>query len=75
MIAIRKASINDIEKAAELFDAYCVFYLKDSDVKAAKDFLIQRIQNVYVFLFFIGREIKPIFGMIKWGFSGQANIF
>lgn len=45
MIIIRKALISDVDTVAELFDAYRVFYQKQSDVVAAQDFLTQRFQN------------------------------
>ena len=45
MIVIRKASLNDIGQLSRLFDAYRVFYKKDTDVTGAKKFLSERIQN------------------------------
>lgn len=42
---VRNAGIQDIEKLAELFDAYRVFYEKDSDLNEAKKFLTERITN------------------------------
>ena len=44
-MTVRNAAINDIEKLAILFDAYRVFYEKDSDLQEAKKFLLQRITN------------------------------
>ncbi|WP_440240610.1 hypothetical protein [Cytophaga sp.] len=42
---IRKAEIRDIDALAELFDAYRVFYEKESDLPAAKTFLLERIKK------------------------------
>ena len=46
-MTVRNAAINDIEKLAILFDAYRVFYEKDSDLQEAKKFLLQRIKDYY----------------------------
>ena len=42
---IRNADTSDIEKLAVLFDAYRVFYKKNSDLNEAKKFLFDRIAN------------------------------
>lgn len=42
---IRKATIQDVQQLAELFDQYRVFYHKDSDIPAAESFLKERIEN------------------------------
>lgn len=44
MIAIRKATINDLNRVVELFDRYRVFYKKESDKQKAEEFLSQRIK-------------------------------
>ena len=44
-MTVRKAEVNDLEKLAELFDAYRIFYEKDSDLTEAKKFLLERITN------------------------------
>lgn len=41
----RKATIQDLQQLAELFDQYRIFYHKDSDISAAKNFLTERIQT------------------------------
>ncbi|MCD1116623.1 GNAT family N-acetyltransferase [Chryseobacterium turcicum] len=41
----RKATIQDVQQLAELFDQYRVFYHKDSDIHAAESFLKERIEN------------------------------
>ena len=40
---IRKASLEDIDSLAILFDQYRVFYEKSSDISAAKKFLTERL--------------------------------
>ncbi len=42
---IRKAETHDIDALTQLFDAYRVFYEKESDLPAAKTFLLERIKN------------------------------
>lgn len=42
---IRQANIYDLKQLSELFDAYRVFYKKDSDFIAAKEFLNERLKN------------------------------
>lgn len=42
---IRKVKKKDLVQLAELFDAYRVFYRKDSDFEAAKKFLSERLKS------------------------------
>ena len=42
---IREATQSDLAQLSELFDGYRVFYRKDSDLDAARDFLTNRLQN------------------------------
>ena len=51
MINIRRASANDLSMVAPLFDAYRVFYKKDSDLAAANSFLKERLENSESFIF------------------------
>jgi len=44
MIRVEQATIIHLDRLAVLFDQYRVFYEKQSDVKAAKGFLRQRIE-------------------------------
>lgn len=41
----RKATVQDLEQLAGLFDQYRIFYHKDSDIPAAEKFLKERIEN------------------------------
>ncbi len=43
MVSIRKVHLNDLEGLLLLFDAYRVFYKKDSDPEAGRSFLRERI--------------------------------
>jgi len=45
MASIKKAKLADLDGLAALFDAYRVFYRKDSDIAGAKAFLRARIQQ------------------------------
>ena len=44
-MTVRNADTGDVEKLAILFDAYRVFYKKESDLNEAKKFLFDRISN------------------------------
>jgi GNAT superfamily N-acetyltransferase len=41
----RKATFEDLNQLAELFDQYRIFYHKEPDVSAAESFLRERIEN------------------------------
>ena len=45
MLHIQRAQLEDIGKLAPLFDAYRIFYQQESDIKAAKTFLKERLKN------------------------------
>lgn len=45
MVTITEANLNHIEELIPLFDNYRLFYKQDSDLSAAKNFLLERIQN------------------------------
>lgn len=42
---IRKASLEDLEQASELFNLYRIFYRQPSDLEAGKAFLKERLLN------------------------------
>ncbi len=44
-IAVRQAVLSDLEALAPLFDSYRQFYGRDSDIRAAKDFLSARFNH------------------------------
>ncbi len=41
----RKATLGDLPQLAELFDQYRIFYHKESDVRAAENFLKERMEK------------------------------
>lgn len=45
MITIKTATIDDLESVTSLFDAYRVFYRKESDFESASTFIKERITN------------------------------
>lgn len=45
MIKIRRATINDLDSVADLFDQYRIFYKQTSDIPNAKEFLKERIEK------------------------------
>jgi len=73
MITIKKASINELGLIAPLFDAYRVFYRKESNLDAALAFIKNRInQNEsIIYLAFAGDEaigftqLYPIFSSTR----------
>ena len=73
MITIKKASIEDLESIAVLFDAYRVFYRKESDLDSAVVFIKERIINnesiIYLAIFedvAVGfTQLYPIFSSTR----------
>lgn len=45
MIAIKQVTVSEIDIVAPLFNQYRVFYKKESDYEAGRDFLLNRITN------------------------------
>lgn len=62
---IQKANINDVDELAQLFDAYRVFYRKESDVVQAKIFLSKRINNNESVIYISLNEAKTITGFVQ----------
>jgi acyl-[acyl carrier protein]--UDP-N-acetylglucosamine O-acyltransferase len=60
---IRRALENDLPQLSKLFDAYRVFYKKETDVKAAQSFLQERIQNNESVIF-IAEENELLIGFV-----------
>lgn len=57
---IQKATINDLDSLAELFDLYRVFYEQNSDLQAARNFLNERITNEESVIFLAVDGCGPI---------------
>jgi len=55
-ITVRRATIQDVDALAPLFDAYRQFYRKPSDLGLARRFLFERIQNNEAILFIAIRQ-------------------
>ncbi len=62
--SIEQASISDLPALIPLFDAYRMFYGKDSDPKGAENFLSERIQKNESVIF-IAKEGKDIAGFVQ----------
>ncbi len=72
-IIIREATLGDLESMTALFDAYRVFYKKESDLPAAKQFIADRMKNKESVIFIAETEgiacgyiqLFPIFSSTK----------
>lgn len=64
-MAVRRATLTDIDAAAPLFDAYRQFYGQKSDVPRARDFLTQRLTHGESIIFLAFDEVKTAVGFIQ----------
>ncbi|WP_300689731.1 GNAT family N-acetyltransferase [Chryseobacterium sp.] len=64
MKSTRKAVISDLPQLAELFDQYRVFYHKESDISAAKNFLRERLDNKDSEIF-VSEENRILTGFVQ----------
>ena len=62
---IRKAGPTDLDQLAELFNQYRIFYKKESDVKAGKQFLSDRMKNNESEIFIAIDEEKKLTGFVQ----------
>lgn len=62
---IRKAGPTDLDQLAELFNQYRIFYKKESDVKAGKQFLSDRMKNNESEIFIAIDEDKKLTGFVQ----------
>ena len=44
-MSIQKATLNDLDSLAELFDLYRIFYQQKSDFSGAREFIKERLNN------------------------------
>ena len=73
MITVKKATLEDLDLIVPLFDAYRVFYRKESDLKTASAFLRDRIINnesIIYLAFFEGNavgftQLYPLFSSTR----------
>jgi ribosomal protein S18 acetylase RimI-like enzyme len=59
-MSIQKATINDLNALAELFDAYRVFYQQESNLEGARNFLKERLVNEDSVVFIASDEGNPV---------------
>ncbi|WP_284042087.1 GNAT family N-acetyltransferase [Flagellimonas myxillae] len=57
---IKQATIADIDLVTPLFDAYRVFYGQESDMEAAKNFLLERFNNAENVVFLALENEVPV---------------
>jgi GNAT superfamily N-acetyltransferase len=57
---IRKATLDDLETAAQLFDLYRVFYRQTSDYERSKKFIHERLKNEQSHIFMVYVENKAV---------------
>lgn len=62
---IREAKITDLEELSSLFDAYRIFYRKDSDIHAAKEFLAERLKNQDAEIFVCETDEQHLAGFVQ----------
>jgi GNAT superfamily N-acetyltransferase len=61
---IRKIQAADIQHLSVLFDAYRIFYKKESDVPTAEKFLTERFQNKESEIFVAETDQKKLVGFV-----------
>ena len=59
-MSILKATVNDLDSLAELFDLYRVFYHQKSNINGAKEFIKDRLSNEESVIFIAFDENNPI---------------
>jgi ribosomal protein S18 acetylase RimI-like enzyme len=62
---IRKVKFTDLDQLAMLFDAYRVFYKKESDLEAAKKFLSERITQSDSEIFVAAADGNKLVGFVQ----------
>ncbi|MBK6546795.1 MAG: GNAT family N-acetyltransferase [Saprospiraceae bacterium] len=65
MTQIRKALLTDLEPLVKLFDAYRVFYKKESDTEGAQRFLADRFINGESIIFIAETITNEIVGFVQ----------
>ncbi|MFS4492098.1 N-acetyltransferase family protein [Maribacter sp. 2308TA10-17] len=73
MIKIVEANIDHLEDLTPLFDQYRIFYKQDSNQKAARKFLKERINNKEAVIFLASVDNQPIgFTQLYTSFSSVS---
>lgn len=65
MVTIWQATTDDLEQLAVLFDAYRIFYKKDTDVEKVKAFLADRITNQESVIFVTADDEGRLTGFVQ----------
>ena len=61
----RKITIADIDKLSKVFDDYRIFYEKESDIKGAAEFLLERIRNKESEIFIAENDKNELIGFVQ----------
>lgn len=61
----RKITIADIDKLSKIFDDYRLFYEKESNIKGAEEFLLERTRNKESEIFIAENDKKELTGFIQ----------
>ena len=70
MYTLIQANLNHLDDLAVLFDAYRVFYKKETDLDAAKKFLRERLANDQSVIFMVYNDSRAVgFTQLYPGFS------
>ncbi|MEH7179798.1 GNAT family N-acetyltransferase [Neobacillus vireti] len=59
-MSIQRATINDLNSLAELFNSYRIFYQQESNLEGAKNFLKERLTNGDSVVFIAFDEGNPV---------------
>ena len=74
MYTLIQADLNYLDDLAFLFDAYRIFYKKETDLEAAKKFLRERLANDQSVIFIVYDDSRAVgftqlyhlFSSVKW---------
>ncbi len=62
---VRRATLQDLNAVAHLFDLYRQFYEQESHLSAAKDFIQKRLQNEESIIFVAESQSKELLGFTQ----------
>ena len=60
MLTVQRASIENVDIIAPLFDAYRQFYLQPADLENAHTFIAERLENNESVIFIAYRDSEPV---------------
>lgn len=64
-ISVKKATLDDVEAVAELFNSYRIFYKQEADIDLAVSFISERIENQESVIFYAHDEEGHSLGFIQ----------